>query len=108
MEVYEMANISVDHSQLEKTASAIDSYVSKHRAKMKTIDQSITFLKASWQGADYEQLKKEWQEMNTSDSTSEKMLKSLENYADFLRFAANKYKSAQTNAVNRANQLPRY
>lgn len=103
-----MAIISVDHSQFEKTASAIESYVSKHRTKMKTIDQSVNSLKTSWQGADYEQLKKEWQEMNSSDSTSEKMLKSLQNYADFLRFAANKYKSAQTNAVNRANQLPRY
>ena len=103
-----MANIIVNHSRFEKTASAIESYVGKHRAKMKTIDQFITSLKTSWQGADYEQLKKEWEEMNTPDSTSEKMLKTLENYADFLRFAANKYKSAQTNAVNRANQLPHY
>ena len=57
---------------------------------------------------DYNQLKKEWQQIKGSDSTSDRMLKSLDNYADFLRFAANKYKSAQANAINRANGLPRY
>ena len=32
----------------------------------------------------------------------------LESYASFLRFAGNKYKDAQTNAVNRANRLPKW
>ena len=103
-----MANIKVDHSQFERTASAIETYISKHKTKMNTIDQSIASLSSSWQGNDYNQLKKEWQEIKGSGSTSDKMLKSLDNYADFLRFAANKYKSAQTNAINRANNLPRY
>lgn len=56
----------------------------------------------------YNKLKTECQQMSASGSTSDKMLKSLDNYADFLRFAANKYKSAQANAINRANRLPRY
>ena len=103
-----MANIKVDHSQFERTASAIETYISKHKTKMNTIDRSIASLSSSWQGNDYTQLKKEWQQIQGSDSTSDKMLKSLDNYADFLRFAANKYKSAQVNAINRANKLPRY
>lgn len=103
-----MANINVDHKQLVKAATTIDNYVSNHTSKMKTIEQSVKSLASSWQGADYNQLSKEWEEMNASDSTSYMMVKSLENYADFLRFAANKYKSAQSNAINRANNLPRY
>lgn len=103
-----MANIKVDHSQLEKTAAAIDTYIVKHRNNMQAINQSVISLGASWRGSDYNQVHIEWQQINASDSTSGRMLKSLDNYADFLRFAANKYKSAQTNAINRANNLPRY
>ena len=103
-----MANIQVDHSQYERADSAIETYISKHKSKMNTINNSIASLGSSWQGNDYNQLKKEWQEIQGSGSTSDKMLKSLDNYADFLRFAANKYKSAQANAINRANRLPRY
>lgn len=103
-----MANIKVDHSQFERAASAIETYISKHKSKMNTINNSIASLGSSWEGNDYNQLKKEWQEIQGSGSTSDKMLKSLDNYAEFLRFAANKYKSAQANAINRANRLPRY
>ncbi len=103
-----MANIRVDHSQFGKTASAVETYIAKHRNHMKTIDTSIELLHTTWQGNDYSQLKLQWQQINAPDSTSGNMLKSLQNYADFLRFAANKYKTAQTNAINRANRLPKY
>lgn len=103
-----MAYIKVDHSQFEKTASAIDSYGKKQMTKMLSIEQSVNALGSSWQGPDYNQLKIETQQINATDSVSYKMLVSLGNYADFLRFAANKYKSAQVNAINRANNLPRY
>jgi uncharacterized protein YukE len=103
-----MANIKVDHNELEKTVSSIDAYIKNHNNKMKNIDDMVTSLGTSWQGTDYDQLKTECQQMSASGSTSDQMLKSLDNYADFLRFAANKYKSAQANAINRANQLPRY
>lgn len=103
-----MANIRVDHSQFEKAAASIESYITKHKSKMKSIEQSVASLGASWQGEDYNQLKKECQQMSASGSTSDKMLRSLDNYADFLRFAAKKYKSAQANAIDRANKLPRY
>ena len=103
-----MANIKVDRSQFEKAASAIEAYVSNHKKHMSTIDQSVNFLGSSWQGKDYDQLKIEWQQINSSGSTSDNMLAALANYADFLRYAANKYKTAQINAINRANRLPKY
>ncbi len=103
-----MAYIRVDHRQLENTASTIDSYIAKHKKKMQTIDQSLDSLNAQWQGTDFTQLQREWRQMNASDSTSSRMINSLDNYADFLRFSANKYKSAQANAINAAGRLPRY
>ena len=103
-----MAKIKVDHSQFERTASVIDTYIRNHKNKMNSIDDSIAALGTTWQGSDYDQLQTEWQQIKGTDSTSDKMLKSLDGYADFLRFAANKYKSAQANAINRANNLPKY
>ena len=58
-----MANIKVDHSQFERTASAIETYINNHKTSMNSIDQSVNSLGSSWQGNDYTQLKKEWQEI---------------------------------------------
>lgn len=102
-----MAYVKVDYSKFEHAASAIDTYISRHRSNMNSIDREITNLSATWQGKDYNVLKNEWNEMKAHDSTSEKMIKSLKNYAEYLRMAAKKYKEAQSNAVNRANSLPR-
>ena len=103
-----MAYIKVDHSEFEKAASVIDSYVTKHRNNMNSINSAMNALASSWQGNDYQQVKAEWQEINAYDSTSGKMIRTMQSYADFLRFAAKKYKDAQSNAVNRANRLPKY
>ncbi len=103
-----MANIQVDHRYLEKVANSIDDYVKLQKQKMREIENTIADLNGSWDGTDYEQVKYEFQQSNSAESTSAKMIKSIENYADFLRFCSNKYKSAQINAINRANRLPRY
>lgn len=102
-----MAYIRVDHRQLEKAASAIDTYVSKHKSNMQGIEQTLNGLGTSWQGADYQQLKTEWRQINAQDSTSGKMLKSLESYGKYLKYAQAQYKQAQSKAVNRANSLPK-
>lgn len=103
-----MAVINVDHSRLEKTASAVDDYVTKHKHNMNSIDTNVTALKTAWEGEDYDQMAARWQQMNSDDSTSGEMLKALESYADFLRFAAEQYKTAQIDAINRANRLPKW
>ena len=100
-----MAYIMVDHRRLEKTAGDIEGYINAHRRAMSDIDSNIISLSSSWQGEDYRQMVCEWNEMKNGSSTSEKMLKSLDNYADFLRWAARKYKQAQIDAINRANRL---
>ena len=100
-----MAYIMVDHRRLEKTAGDIDGYINAHHRAMSEIDNNIVSLGSSWQGEDYYQMQREWNEMKSGSSTSEKMLKSLDSYADFLRWAAKKYKQAQAEAINRANRL---
>ena len=100
-----MAYIMVDYRRLEKTAGDIDGYINSHKRAMSEIDNNIVSLGASWQGEDYFQLQREWDEMKSVSSTSEIMLKSLDNYADFLRWAARKYKQAQADAISRANRL---
>ncbi|MBQ4260144.1 MAG: hypothetical protein IJB84_07805 [Lachnospiraceae bacterium] len=103
-----MANIVVDHREIEKVADAIDTYVAKHNKKMDSINQCIETVGKSWEGTDYNQFKKEWKEIRGGDSTSSLMIKHLEGHASFLRFAANKYKAAQLNAIDRAQRLPRW
>lgn len=103
-----MANIKVDHSKFESRAKAIDDYISSLKSKMKQAEALIDALSSSWEGADYQEYKKKWEELTKSDSVYKNLIKELENYAKFLRHAAEKYKDTQTDAVNRANRLPNY
>lgn len=103
-----MAYIKVDHSKFETAASAVDDYVKIMKTKMKSAQGEVTALSSSWQGADYTQFRTEFDKVDNNDSTHIKMVKSLESYAKYLRYAANKYKDAQSRAVNRANLLPRW
>lgn len=101
-----MSNIKVDHSQFENTASVIDTYVNNNKTNNNSINDIISGLSSYWDGKDYNQVKHEWNQINSNSSTSIEMLKALSNYAEFLRLVGKKYKSAQANAINRANRLP--
>lgn len=101
-----MAYIKVDHSKFEAAASAIETYVDRMKGKMGAADGEVTKLSAAWQGDDFTQFKVQWDKISGDDSTYSEMKKSFESYAKFLRFAADKYKNAQANAINRANNLP--
>lgn len=103
-----MAYIRVDHSKFEAAASAIDTYVASMKNKMRSAGSEVTTLSANWQGSDFTQFKAQWDKVTNNDSTYYQMIKSLESYAKYLRYAAQKYKEAQSKAVNRANSLPRY
>ena len=103
-----MAYIKVDYNKFEHAASAIDTYITRHKSNMGKIDAELSGLSSSWQGSDYLTVKKEWNQMNSNDSTSGQMLKSLKNYAEFLRSVGKSYKNAQNRAIDRANGLPRW
>ncbi len=103
-----MAYIKVNHSKLESTAAEVDKYVTLLKKKMKNAQGEVSTLSSSWQGSDFSQFKSEFDKVDNSDSTHNQMVKALESYAKYLRFAGNKYKDAQARAVNRANSLPRW
>ena len=103
-----MAYIKVDHSKFESAARAIDNYVSDMKTKMSSANGEVNTLSATWQGSDFTQFKSQWDKVTNSGSTYSQMLKALESYSDYLRYAASKYKNAQANAINRANSLPRW
>lgn len=100
-----MGYIDVDHSKFETAAKAIETYVEKHKSNMNLANQQVGILSAMWQGKDFTEFKHKWNQVTEGSSTSHKMTKALENYADFLRYAGNQYKEAQSKAVNRANNL---
>lgn len=103
-----MAYIKVDRSKLQSTATAVDNYVRLMKNKMKNAQNEVTTLSSAWQGTDFAQFKTQFDKVDNNDSTHAQMLKALESYAKYLRYAEGKYKNAQIKAVNRANSLPRY
>lgn len=103
-----MAYIKVDHSKFSGTASAVDSYVTQLRNKMSSAESEVNNMSSIWQGSDFTQFKSQWNKVTNGESTYSEMIKALESYSKFLKYAAEKYKDAQTKAVNRANSLPRW
>lgn len=103
-----MAYIKIDHSQFKKVSSAINTYIRNYNANMSAIDREMISLNTYWKGKDYNQVKTEWNQINSKGATSDKMITALKNYSEYLKTAEAKYKKAQANAVNRANSLPNY
>lgn len=102
-----MAKIKVDHSKFENAAVEIEKYVDLLKKKMSGVQAEVDGLSASWQGFDYNQYKNEFNKINNNDSVHVQTIKAMESYAKYLRFASDKYKEAQTKAINRANKLSR-
>ena len=103
-----MASIKVDHSKFEPAAKEIDEYVAYLRKQMREVQNDGWNLMQNWQGADYVQFRARLDKIDNSDSTHAQMIKALESYAKFLRYAGQKYRDAQADAIRRANSLPKY
>lgn len=100
--------IKVNHSQFDKTAQALDDYVSKMSKQMSSADFAMKTMFFSWKGIDASAYKTKWDKVMNSDSTYGNMKKTLTSYSKYLRNAGNKYKNAQANAINRANKLSKW
>ena len=100
-----MAYIKVNHQKMLAAAEQVDAYIIQLNKNMAGIDSAVSSLGSEWKGEDYIQLEKEWNEINSSGSTTDKMRTTLKSYAGSIREAAKLYKEAQTRAVNRANTL---
>lgn len=100
-----MAYIKVNHQQLLTAANEIDTYIVQLDKHMATIDSTVLSLGSEWKGEDYQQVKKEWNEINSAGSTTDKTKNTLKSYAGSIREAAKMYKEVQARAINRANAL---
>ena len=103
-----MAYIYVNHSEFSNAAGAIDTYINLLRNKLNSAQGEVDNMSNIWQGYDYNQFKVQWNKITAGDSTYSEMIKSLESYSKFLKYAAEKYKDAQARAINRANSLPKW
>lgn len=100
-----MAYIKVNHQKMLTAADQIDYYVAQLDNNMAAIDSTMLSLGSEWKGEDYQQVKTEWNEINSSGSTTDRMKTTLKSYAGSIREASKLYKEAQTRAINRASTL---
>lgn len=103
-----MAYIKVDYGKMKAAYKSVDTYVKVLEKDMKKAQGELSDLSLNWQGGDFTQFKKEWKQVDDSNSTHAQMIKSLKSYSEFLRYAEKQYKSAQKKAIDTANSLPRY
>ncbi len=100
--------IKVDHSEFEKCAKEIDDYVALMKKNMTEAQNHVQTLSSAWQGTDSSLFKTKFEEADGNDSVHYQLLKALESYAKYLRYASSKYKDAQAKAIDRARALPKW
>jgi uncharacterized protein YukE len=102
-----MARIRVNHDYLRSTAEAIEKRIETNEALMREIDAQVSEISSEWVGEDYVQYLQQWESAKKQNSLLQSTTDRLRDYAEFLRFVAVEYQNAQSDAVNRANRLPR-
>lgn len=102
-----MSSIDVNPNKIDAASKIIDSRVKSIKNKMGKATNQVSALSSSWVGKDYIQFKSQWDRVSDTSSTYAKTIKALESYSGYLKYASKKYSKAQTDAINRANSLPR-
>ena len=100
-----MAYIKVDPGKFYSTAAEIQSYIRFMKNQMRMADIQVLLLLGGWEGEDHDVWLKQWDKVTEEGSTYDEMIEVLEAYADFLKFAAKKYREAQKTAVDQAYSL---
>ena len=98
--------IRVNHSYLSRAAEKAKKYVAFNSAKMKALDIKIAFMHSTgWKGTDASAFADQWKDASSKYSVNGRLNTAMRNYANCIAVAANKYKRAQADAINRANRL---
>lgn len=100
-----MAYIKVNHQKMLEVADKVDYYVTQLDKGMTLIESAMLSMGTTWKGEDYQQVRKEWDEINSSGSTTDRMKTTLKSYSSSIREVSKLYKEAQARAINRANTL---
>lgn len=102
-------SIKVNHAELSSTAKLVENYVNASKQRMKTMSNGVEGLnQVGWVGTDYDQLANKWQGVNRKGAVYYNFNKGLKEYADYLKYCAEQYKKAQSQAISRANSLPKW
>lgn len=102
-----MANIKVNTDKLSSTANLVDDKLKSMKRKMTNANNQVQGLSAYWSGKDYTDFLSAWGKVSSQNSNYLKMIKSLESYSNYLKYAQRKYNNARRNAIDRSNRLPR-
>ena len=100
--------IYVDHSRFSNGAKEIEEYIGTIDSYMASMNEEVESMSSFWEGEDSMAFNEKWNQLTNTGSVTANMKSDLKNYADNLNQAANKYKNAQINAINEANNLPRW
>ena len=103
-----MALIEVNHRTLRDVAVAITTYCTVQDKEMRSADTEIkSMLISDWLGTDAQEFGRKWEGVDDNDSTSVKFRESLKKYGENLTVCADLYQTAQADAYNDANWLPK-
>lgn len=97
--------IKVNHSKLKDTASAVEKNIAIYEETMTSATNEVNALGADWQGSDYQQYANQWDKLDDSDSLQQFLRKTMQDYADYLKYCAAQYAQTQADAINRAKAL---
>lgn len=101
-----MASINVDFSRLEAAAAKIEAHITYANNTMKTANLDAISLLMSWKGQDADDFNAAYSSLTSGGSAFSGYISSLQNYADFLKNAAQRYRAAMIDAYNEANSHP--
>ena len=101
-----MAKIKVNHATLEKTAGVIEDKIRTFNQTINQANSAVGNMTSMWTGTDYGEYKTQWEKATGKGSPTKAMTKALQAYADYLKYAAEMYKKAQGEAVNRSKKIP--
>lgn len=97
-----MAYINVDYSKLNTVADRIEEYILEINSGMLKMSGEMSGLSERWKGDDATVTLNKWNNIDSSDSTTGKLLKMMDNYETNLREAAKRYKAVHERAMARA------
>ncbi len=101
-----MSYIKVNHARLDSAAEKIEESLKRQKAHLNNADNQVKNMQSSYSGEDYNAFKTQWSGVRAKGSFVDKTTNAVENYAEYLKFAAKEYKDAQSKAVNKSNWLP--
>lgn len=97
--------IKVNHQDLSDAAKKAKSFVSLNKRSIRQITLKLPYIAAYWYGDGSVAFVDQWNDLCSSYSVNGKLNTAMEKYGRCLEVAAEKYKKAQIDAINRANRL---